>query len=125
MARTIVKMNDKYFLYSTIVDAPISDAMTREKMAAYLLVEYVRVYMQEIEEVLQRTDSKGTSSVYANSAEDTLAANRAGPNEEELTPEGLWKYFFEDADFDPSWVVHRDDFGNIITNEKSSNQQNG
>lgn len=93
MPNHIVRLEDRYFEYSTVVDAPVSHPMTREEFRAYYYspesAHRWRPPDEELDERLARVDAKGTSSMHDASAEDTIRCNRAGPNEDELTIEQL------------------------------------
>ena len=98
MPSHIVKLRDKYFEYSTIVDAPISEGATLAKFKAYYRRKYGAEGMRTLPERLARVEAKGTSSMGDESAEDTLSGNRAGPNETELTLDELYRtYCLDDA----------------------------
>jgi hypothetical protein len=87
MANFIIKLIDKrdgrevYFDWSTTVDAPVSQGMTREQLAGY--------FTDALAPRLERVDLKGTSSHLHASAAENIAGNRAGPNETELTAQEI------------------------------------
>lgn len=72
MARYIIKITDPvdnkpyYLEWSTVVDAPVSNGMTREKMKEYLddiSADFFYTGLLSAEERLKRTDQKGCSSM--------------------------------------------------------------
>lgn len=90
MARFIIKIEDKYFEWSTVVDAPITYGLTREQFEDYYRGEYGAVGMEDLPNRLARADTIGTSSLMGyKSVEEAIAGNRAGPNETELTADEI------------------------------------
>lgn len=93
MGKYIVKMTDKkdrpwYFFWSSIVDSPVSIAMTLDELKEHYQQEYGRQGMSELDRRLERVEKKGTSAHGDESAEDTIVpCNRAGKNETRLTAE--------------------------------------
>lgn len=89
MGRFLIRVDTdqgpRYLDYSTIVDAPITNGMTREECSAYLLEENGRRYEHEIEPSIARADAHGTSCRSATSATEAILCNRAGPNETKAT----------------------------------------
>jgi hypothetical protein len=89
----IVKLTDAdgdwYFEYSTIVDAPVTHALSRTEFEAYYLRQYGEQGMRNLPDRLTRVEARGTSAHSDTSAEDTLAVNRAGPDETHLEPPEL------------------------------------
>lgn len=93
MGRAIIKLHDYYFEYSTIPDAPVTFGMKREEFEEYYRQEYGNAGMKGLKPRMDRVDDKGTSFIDDKSAEDTLSCNRAGPNEEELTADEIYKAY--------------------------------
>lgn len=81
MPRYIGKIDDRYFEFSTIVDAPVTYLMTREEYEAYYRSEYGNSAMDKFAERMERADRKGTSSVMDDSFEDMISCNRYGDGE--------------------------------------------
>lgn len=92
MARFIARLDDMYFEWSTIVDAPVTYGMTREEFKEYYLEEYGRSSLLEFEQRMLRVDAKGTSSHIHASAEETVYVNRAGKGETCLSLAQLKRY---------------------------------
>lgn len=89
----IVKLEDKYCEWSTIVDAPISYFLNLKDFKQYYKEKYGSHGMGEVTERLKRADRKGTSSLIHESAEDVVQSNRAGKNETHIEiPELLKQY---------------------------------
>ena len=89
MSNYLVKL-DKYIVeWSTIVDGPLTEPLTRKQMIEHLQVEYGREGTRDLEERLKRLDEKGTSSMFDKDARSAVAGNRAGPNESEISYEDL------------------------------------
>lgn len=76
MGRCIVKLADnEYVEWSTIVDAPVTYIMSRDKIRAELGGD-------DIEDRLSRADERGSSMLAPTmSLEQALGNNRAGPGE--------------------------------------------
>ncbi len=94
MPRYIVKLEDRYFEWSTVVDAPVTYPMTLEQFEAYYREEYGRVGMEQLPERLERVERQGTSArgyetPGRSCVEGLLACNRAGPRETCLTLDEL------------------------------------
>ena len=84
MGQGIVKLNGKYMIWSTVVDAPITRLMTREQLEEHVRFEDGERGIRELPERLERADTNGTS-FYRGSAESVVRFNRAGPGESCLT----------------------------------------
>ncbi len=93
MGRYIVKLNDYYFEFSTIVDAPVSFGMSLTAFKKYYLLEYGQHNYKKLEERLSRVEKYGSSSVPNEAAEEILSCNRAGPKEDCLTTDEIYKAY--------------------------------
>jgi len=92
MPRYLCKLDDQYFEWSTIVDAPTTFGMTREEMEEYHREEYGVSADAELARRLARVDATGCSARDGTTVDDLIASNRAGPNESALTREELLRY---------------------------------
>ena len=81
MGRYIIKLKDRYFDYSTVVDAPVTEPMTLDAYRAEYCRKFGQGAIRELDQRLERVEVKGTSSHIHSSAWDTIAHNRAGPEE--------------------------------------------
>lgn len=95
MPTYIIKLADKYLLYSTIVDAPITYGMSKEELIEYLKEEGTD---RLIEDRLARVDKIGTSSRLDSSAEETIEFNKAGPGESNLSVEEFIKTYITEIE---------------------------
>ena len=93
MPRYIVKLHDYLFEFSTIVDAPVTWGMTLPEFKKYYRDEYGRDGYRHLEERLQRVFRWGTSYQWGNSPHDILWLNRAGPDENRLTVEEIYRAY--------------------------------
>jgi hypothetical protein len=93
MPRYIIKIEDYYLDWSTIVDAPITFGLDLKRFNKYYEEEYGRVGMLNLPERLNRVDEKGTSSLDYESVEDLIDFNRAGPNESCLTLDEIYSAY--------------------------------
>lgn len=91
--------DEEYVEWSTVVDAPVTYAMTRDEMTAYLREEYGRQREHETPARLDRCDKQGHSALWGQSANETveefIRGNRAGPDESEASLEQLRELFRE------------------------------
>ena len=85
MSRFIGKIEDKYFEYSTVVDAPVSVLMSLEDFKNYYKEEYGEQAMPGLKKRLDRADEKGTSSLIDDSFESMISCNYFGDGKQELT----------------------------------------
>ena len=83
MGRYLVCLEDRYFEYSTIVDAPVTAPMTKDELFEYVRREKGESGLWQLPERLRRVEERGhsASAPYANASVCcVLAGNRAGPN---------------------------------------------
>lgn len=93
MGKAIIKIKDKYFEWSTIVDAPVTYGMSKSQLESYIKEQYGLNGTSNLEERLQRVEDKGHSFLgnYGElTLEDIIACNRAGEKETELTAEQIY-----------------------------------
>lgn len=96
MPRFIAKVGeDQYLEWSTVVDAPVTNIMSRDMMLEYLREQYGRYDYPIQMDRLRRADEHGTSSIDKTSFEDLASYNRAGDNEECLTVEQIIEKYSE------------------------------
>ena len=74
-----------WFVWSTVVDAPITYAMTLDELRAYIRHEEGCAGLRELPARIERALRKGTSSHVDDSLAALIVANRAGPNESEAS----------------------------------------
>ncbi len=98
MPTYIVKLEDKYLLWSTIVDAPTSYGMTLNELRAYYLDEYGAAGMRELPERLARVEQCGTSAVDGETPDQMMWLNRAGARETPLTRAQIIAHYINDPD---------------------------
>ena len=84
MGRYIIKLEDYYLLWSTIVDAPITLGMSLNEFKIYYRVEYGEKGMENLSARLIRVNKKGCSG-FDTTLDRLLDINRAGPDESKLT----------------------------------------
>lgn len=77
------KGKDYYLNWSTIVDAPVSPGFTRDEFDIYM------GNTEKYHKRMARVDKNGTSALNQQSVASLLSFNRAGPNEERLSIEGI------------------------------------
>lgn len=87
MPTFICKFENRYFNWSTIVDAPTSEPMTLDEFKVYYAAQFGSEGMLILPERLERVEATGCSSRDGSTFESMVACNRFGPNETELTLE--------------------------------------
>lgn len=92
MGNPIIKIKDKYFEWSTIVDAPLSRGLTKEGLKAYIGIKYGEKGLSELSKRIERVENKGTSS-YVSDLEELINYNRAGEDEKTLTKEEIYNKY--------------------------------
>lgn len=91
MPNYIIKLDDYYLEWSTIVDAPISWGMKLEEFKKYYKEFYV-LSDSNLEDRLKRVEEKGTSA-FLGKLDDVIKNNRAGKNETCLTKEEIIEWY--------------------------------
>ena len=99
MSRYILKLEDHYLEWETMVDAPGTFGMSLEEFTEYYRDEYGRRSMDfEFKSRMKRVEEKGNSSQLGHTVDELLAHNRAGKNETCLTKEQIIQYYINDKD---------------------------
>lgn len=93
MPKYIIKLNNKYLEWSTIVDAPTTEGMTLSEFREYYKQRYGTSSMDEFADRMQRVDETGTSSLMGESLDSLISGNRAGEGETTLTKEEIIKQY--------------------------------
>jgi len=84
MGRALIHENGKFFEWSTVVDAPVTYAMTREEAIEHCLNRH-NLSRKEALLRIQRAEATGTSALGGWLSKGGIAEyNRAGPNESHL-----------------------------------------
>ncbi len=90
----------RYLTWSTIVDAPTSDAMTLPELRKYVKQQLGRAGELELPERLERLEKNGGFSMHRDFGAGEgmvgfISGNRAGVDETELTLDELWDMYVE------------------------------
>ena len=94
MPRYIVKIKDRYFDWSTIVDAPLTYGMTLEELEEYHREMYGIQGHRDFAQRMERVEKKGCSCVYGYvTMEHVVTQNRCGDNEESLTIDEIYELY--------------------------------
>ena len=93
MPRYIVKLKDYYFLFSSVVDAPVTFGMSLDAFKEYYKLEYGQDSLKDLDSRLSRVEKYGSSDMAELSADDILEFNKAGPNEDALTVDEIYKAY--------------------------------
>lgn len=81
MGQFIVKLEGKYLVWSTVVDAPLTFGMTREELTDWIREEEGAEGVRALPERMMRVDASGTSAFRRLTPEEVMRTNRAGPRE--------------------------------------------
>jgi hypothetical protein len=99
MPQYLLKLKDKkrdyFFVWSTVVDAPITFGMTVEELKDWYQLEYGRSGMKNFQERLERTIKNGTSALWNLTAKELIRGNRAGDHEKTLTEKQIIEQYKE------------------------------
>lgn len=85
--RYILHHEGLFFEWSTVVDAPVTQAMTEAEFRSYFLRLHGDHLESDLEERLARAKATGCSAAEGFSLADIVSQNRAGPNEACLSVE--------------------------------------
>lgn len=105
MGRFTIKIKDKYFEYSTVVDAPITPGLSLEEYKEWYKEEYGNSKMDDLEIMLKRVEEKGTSNYYDKNLQDSISNNRAGlvnGREKKLTANQIYDLYKKEPEPDPA-----------------------
>lgn len=106
MPEMIIKVYDYYLEYSTISDAPLTFGMKLDEFKEYYQCEYGRNGMDGLQRRLDRLEERaGTTSVLNTSMAETIRNNRAGPNEENLTIDEIYRAYCLREPIRDGWTV--------------------
>ena len=97
MPQRIVRLKDRYLEWSTLVDAPVSQAMTREKLDAYMRNRLGDTYMEQTHPLRMKTVDKWGTSREGLTAEELVAYNRAGPDESSISIDEILQRYGAEA----------------------------
>lgn len=97
MGKAIFKVDDngeeRFLVWSSNVDAPVTFACTAEEIEAYFVEEAVERAKRDTAMMLERARATGTSSRDGGSLADEGEANRAGPGETSLSADELFEFY--------------------------------
>ncbi len=94
MPRYILKLQDRYFEWSTVVDAPVGGPWTREQALAHVTQQIIEHAACNAQAQLAFCDLFGVNTDQRDfRIGDLLLGNRAGPNESELTAEEIYQRY--------------------------------
>lgn len=93
MPEYIIKINEMYLLYSTVVDAPTTWGMSYNELQTLIKVERGNEGIRELSKRMVRVEEKGTSCHLDTSVRDTIRNNHAGPDGIELTLEEIYEAY--------------------------------
>lgn len=94
MPRGIIKIKDKYFEWSTVVDAPVTCAMNMDELKEHIKARYGSEGLDDLPDRLFRVDKDGCS-FHDRTLDDVICCNRAGDNEEHLSSGEIYEQYAE------------------------------
>jgi hypothetical protein len=97
--RYIIKLEDQYLEWSTVVDAPVTFGMSLEEFTEYYKVEYgCRAMRFEFKDRMDRVEKTGTSALLYDSVDEVIEHNRAGKDETCLSKEQIIDFYIRNKD---------------------------
>ncbi len=93
MSNYIIKIQDKYFEWSTGHRMPTCAGMTRDELHLYLLNKYGQNEIDKLPVRLQRVAKTGTSSRNGYTLDQVIQNNRAGFKHTCLTKEEIYREY--------------------------------
>lgn len=105
MARTIVKINEYYLEWSSIIDAPITFGMSRDEFEVYHRDEYGAHGHRDFNDRMARVEKTGSSYLLDTTACEVVSGNRAGPDESELTLDEVYQAYCLQEPIRNGWSV--------------------
>ena len=100
MGRCLIKIRDRYFEWSTIVDAPVTCAMTEEELRAHIKARYGEGGTAVLDKRIAACNERGTSMERDLTLDDVLSYNRAGRDETELTADEIYAGYASEAAYE-------------------------
>lgn len=92
MANGLIKIKDKYFEWSTIVDAPVSNGMNLKELETYVKEKYGNSRLENLPYMLKTVDKTGTSFA-GEDLNSMIICNRAGENEKNISAEEIYEKY--------------------------------
>lgn len=108
MGRGLVFIKDRYFEWSTIVDAPVTYSMTKEKLNDYIKEEYGNSGLRSLNESIDMCNKYGTSFKGGGDVYDVIKSNRAGLNESELSYDELYNVYYDEESYKKYYTKLKD-----------------
>lgn len=105
MGQYIVKLGEHYLVWSSIVDAPITNGLSLVQLKRWIRTRYGTEGLNELPSRLERVEAHGTSAHGDKSAIDTIWLNRAGPDESILTIVGIYRHYCLGEPAQDEWIV--------------------
>jgi hypothetical protein len=84
---------ERFLIWSSVVDAPIGFACTAEEFAAFVVRDAVNQARSDAENMLARARLVGTSSRMVECLWDIACANRAGPGERHISEDEVLEFY--------------------------------
>ena len=93
MSKFIIKIKDRYFEWSTIVDSPVTVGMTYDELKTYVRAKYGEHGLDALALRAERIEKQGTSCEFHLTMEALIDGNRAGHDESVLTSEEIYQSY--------------------------------
>ncbi len=95
MGKFLLHHEGVFVEWSTVVDAPVSEAMNLDELSGYIRNRYGEEGIDQLPARIARAVEKGTSCIGPSyTFDDIVAGNRAGPDEAELSRDELIAEYF-------------------------------
>lgn len=106
MGKFIVKMQTYYLEWSTVVDSPVTFGMALDEFKEYYRDMYGLNGLLDLDERLKRVKEHGSSAYKSGYwPPDLFIANRAGPDEAELTEDEIYRAYCLQELIRGGWAV--------------------
>jgi hypothetical protein len=93
MSHFIIKLDEYYLIWSSVVDAPVTYAFSLDELKEYIKDKYGNEGLRHLPFRLKRVEVQGTSLHYNYTIDDCLSLNRAGPGETRYTKEEIIEHY--------------------------------
>jgi hypothetical protein len=108
MAQSFIKLGEHYLVWSSIVDAPVTFGLTLEELRDYIEREDGRSGLENLARRLGGLNRYGISHPgYQDDSglDDYIDGNRAGPDEDELTRDEIYRAYVLREPIRDGWLV--------------------
>jgi hypothetical protein len=105
----VIKLRDRYLVWSTIVDAPTTFGMTLDELYEYARIEEGASGVRRLTANMERIERTGTTFRTGASLQFALAGNHAGPDDAELSVDEIYQAYCLQVPIRDGWLVPVDE----------------